>query len=465
MITGRTISCTSCGGTIAIRAAGYTVSLACQYCGALLDVATPDVRLISDYVEAVAKLELPLGSRGAMFGVEWEAIGWQERQADGDVWEEYLLFNPYAGYRWLVHAGDLWQFGVLLTDQPQAAAGDRVERQGKDFRLDGMPTYITTTRVLGEFYWKVRAGEQVGAASYVHGTETLSLEHNAEEINWTKLITLTFTPNQFHNPFQAPPAQGGDGGAHPAPITTASRSNILDSWANLPGMLDGDLSKMFIIAAIAMAVIWVATSFYGGITQTIQNKLTVDIDGAARDSTLGSIVINRADQAVRIWAYTDQAFGNKWVDLDYALVDKHNQRTIYASGALEYYAGVDTDGSSWTEGSHQLSVDISSVPRGAYDVIVEAQAHHWDDPKSASTYSAPPAAPNPWATGSTNARNAATNPWAATSADSPPVTPTDAQEIGLEADVGVAEWGVFYTVLALLFTPPGLILYWRHRQG
>ena len=465
MITGKALTCPSCGGTIAIRAAGYTVSLACQYCGALLDVANPDIRLITEYGAAVAKLGLPLGSRGVLFDIEWETIGWQERQAQGDVWEEYLLFNPYAGYRWLVHADGHWQFGVLLNDQPHAVAGDQVERQGKTYRLDGMPTSITTTRVLGEFYWRVRAGEQVGAASYVRGGETLSLEHNAEEINWTRLIPLAFSPNQFHNPSQASPAPGTDGGAHPKPNTSAQRSNILDSWANLPDMLDADLSAMFIIAAIAMAVVWVATSFYGGTTQIVQNKLSVDIDGATRDATLGSIVINRPDQAVRIWAYTDQAFVNKWVDLDYALVNKRNQRTIYASSTLEYYAGVDTDGSSWTEGSHQLSIDISSVPRGAYDVIVEAQAHHWDDPKSASRYAAPSSAPNPWEASSANTPTAATNPWAVTSTDAPSVTTTEAQEIGLEVDVGVAEWGVFYTLLALLFTPPGLILYWRHRQG
>ena len=50
----RALSCPSCGGTINLRAAGYTVTVACQYCGSILDVANPDVRLIQEYHEAAA---------------------------------------------------------------------------------------------------------------------------------------------------------------------------------------------------------------------------------------------------------------------------------------------------------------------------------------------------------------------------------------------------------------------------
>ena len=40
----RALSCPACGGTIALRAAGYTVTLACEYCGTLIDATDPAAR-------------------------------------------------------------------------------------------------------------------------------------------------------------------------------------------------------------------------------------------------------------------------------------------------------------------------------------------------------------------------------------------------------------------------------------
>jgi len=80
----RALSCPSCGGTISLRAAGYTVTVACQYCSSILDVANPDVRLIKEFHEAAAELEIPLGTRGTLRGVEWEVIGFMSR-SEGEL--------------------------------------------------------------------------------------------------------------------------------------------------------------------------------------------------------------------------------------------------------------------------------------------------------------------------------------------------------------------------------------------
>src|SRR5690606_13101602 len=62
----KALSCPSCGGTINVKAAGYTVTVACIYCGSILDVANPQVRLITEYRQAMAELEIPLGTRGTL---------------------------------------------------------------------------------------------------------------------------------------------------------------------------------------------------------------------------------------------------------------------------------------------------------------------------------------------------------------------------------------------------------------
>jgi uncharacterized Zn finger protein len=52
----KALTCPSCGGTVTLRAAGYTVTVACEYCGSILDVTNPEVRLITEYKQAVEGL-------------------------------------------------------------------------------------------------------------------------------------------------------------------------------------------------------------------------------------------------------------------------------------------------------------------------------------------------------------------------------------------------------------------------
>ena len=48
----KSFSCPNCGGTIAIRAVGVTVTAACASCGSTIDVADPQLRIIQKASEA-----------------------------------------------------------------------------------------------------------------------------------------------------------------------------------------------------------------------------------------------------------------------------------------------------------------------------------------------------------------------------------------------------------------------------
>ena len=54
----RAVTCPSCGGTVQVRAAGFSVTLVCEYCGSVLDVANPDVALIEKHNRAAAQLAM-----------------------------------------------------------------------------------------------------------------------------------------------------------------------------------------------------------------------------------------------------------------------------------------------------------------------------------------------------------------------------------------------------------------------
>lgn len=124
----KTFACPKCGGSLTLRAEGVTRTLACQYCGAPLDMRDPRMELVGRYY---SKLEpaptLPIGARGVIRGEELQIVGYQRKRVryygvDYD-WGEYLLWNPYRGFRWLVESNGHWLLARTVQDDPETVKG------------------------------------------------------------------------------------------------------------------------------------------------------------------------------------------------------------------------------------------------------------------------------------------------------------------------------------------------------
>lgn len=355
----RALSCPGCGGSINVRAAGYTVTVACQYCGSILDVANPEVRLLTEYHLAIQELAIPLGTRGTLRGVEWEAIGYLRRSERGSYpWEEYLLFNPYHGYRWLVTNGRGWSFGEMLTRAPDwGHHGPRLDGQDyAPFFVDGQ---AQVDYVLGEFYWRVAVGEEVSTDDYVRPGYMLSREANEQEISWTLStllgggeISRAFGVAPPRNPWPPLPHQ-------PSPYGDVMRKG---------GKIGLAVLAFLLLMTMVMS---------GGGQPLLVETLPVDLAGTSRTATLGPVTMTRPYQLVSIEARVP-GLENGWVDLDYALVDRATQASYQAYGAAERYSGRDSDG-DWTEGSRRRTVKIASVPAGTYDLVVDYSGNSWRD--------------------------------------------------------------------------------------
>ncbi len=353
--SGKSITCPSCGGATAIRAAGYTVTLVCQYCSSVLDVANPDVRIITEFSEAAAELAIPLGTRGVLKDVEWEVIGFLQRGDGYAVWDEYLLFNPYQGYRWLIDTGRGWSFGTMLTKAPQ--------RSGTYLAFYGDETYSAffsgnTAKilyVLGEFYWRVAVGEEVKATDYVSVPRMLSLEQSGSEINWT--LSEWLEPKLMTAAFGVPDSTGWP----PLPHQPSPHSK--------------SLRTMGLIGAAAFFWMLVLPMLFGGSGPRVAQTFTLGLDKAEQTIPIGTLTVARAYQAVSVEARAEP-LNNAWVDLDYSLVNRATQQSIDASAVVEYYTGRDSDG-AWSEGDTSATSKFASVPRGTYDLVVDVSAHKW----------------------------------------------------------------------------------------
>ena len=354
----KALACPNCGGTVTLRAAGYTVTVACEYCGSLLDVSKGEVRLLERYQRAVGGLDIALGTRGTLDGIEWEAIGHLDRSEGGSYpWEEYLLFNPYHGYRWLMWDGRGWSFGEMLTQTPSYDGGGmrvgdiRFER----FFVNGR---ARVDAVVGEFYWRVKRGEQVASDSWVAPGLMLSREENAEEVSWTLLRLLSAAEIKAAFAVDAP----------------------RDPWPPLPHQPSpyrGAIAPMGWIAALALLFMLIAAIAFSGERTLARTTLPIAADGRDQSATIGPITLNSPWQKVVIRAEVPQV-DNGWVDLDYALVDRKTQARYEAGGAAEQYHGRDNDG-SWSEGSRGARVSVASVPAGSYDLVIDYKGNRWTD--------------------------------------------------------------------------------------
>ncbi|UUL81858.1 DUF4178 domain-containing protein [Sphingomonas qomolangmaensis] len=353
----KALGCPSCGGTLAVRAAGYTVTIACQYCSSILDVSQPQVKLVTQYHEAAARLEIPLGTRGTLRGVEWEAIGYLARSERGQYgWEEYLLFNPYHGYRWLIANRGGWSFGELLTVVPGHEGGITLDgKRYKPFFADGT---AQVDYVVGEFYWRVKRGETVRTDDWVRPGFMLSREADDREVSWS--LSELLDPKEMK-------AFGVTANPSPSP-----------PLPHQPSPHVGWLKQGLVVALLAIAVLLGVAIFSGGGGTVFTGTAPIAADGSEQEATLGPFTLARARQGVKIETRVP-ALSNGWVDINYALVSRADQKAYTASKAAEAYSGRDTDG-SWSEGSRSTGASFAAVPAGTYDLIVSYRGNVWVDP-------------------------------------------------------------------------------------
>lgn len=411
MSGGRSVSCPNCGGSLDLRAAGYSVSLGCRYCGSILDVSRPEVEVIAAYNREVTTFTLPPGVRGTLFGTEWQVVGALHRSDGAGAWDEYLLFNPYVGYRWLVASEGEWQFGVMLLDRPEGDADSITWRGARYTRAVCAPDAITET-VVGEFYWRVERGDRARCSAYERGDDYLSREESDGEVNWTLLVPVRVREIESAFGFKQD-----------------ASSNERQSLCVSHGDEADDLPRMYLIATVAAIVALMLMLVLAGPTQRVVGAIKAPYGTTREGQLIGAIAIARPWQFVTIDAQGAD-FENRWVDIDYSIVDRATGQSIDGYGLVEHYSGRASDG-PWSEGSRTTTTLFGRLPRGTYDIYADAQAHTWpvDEVPQPSGWNAP-----------------------------------EMLDLRVEARTGSLPWGNFWTLVLLLMLFPLLVTWARVRN-
>ena len=357
------LNCPGCGAAITLRSFTQAVTVVCDHCHSILDAQDPRLTILQKFKAVVDEDPplIPLGTRGNIRGTAYEVVGFQRRTIHVDglpySWHEYVLFNPYKGFRYLTEYNGHWNDTSILRSLPTVNAdADTVTYLGETYK-HFQTAKAGTSFVLGEFPWQVRVGEASDVSDYISPPRVISSERSGKEITWS--MGEYISGRDIWKAFNLqgdPPARIG-------------------IYENQPSPLSADTTKIwlaFVGFLVVLTVMFIAFESVARNDEVIQGSYTFNTNTRG-DSSFVTDVFELKGHTSDVELTTDSDVNNNWIYLNYALINQDTGQAYDFGREVSYYHGYDSDG-SWTEGSHSDSVVVPSVPPGNYYLRIEPES-------------------------------------------------------------------------------------------
>jgi hypothetical protein len=164
---------------VALHAPVKAERVTCPSCHVLLDINLGNLVFFKALEPPDVEPVVPLGATGKFGDVEFTNIGFMVRSVTIEgikyFWEEYLLYQPRVGFRWLVRSDDHWNFVEPLPPGEVKKTGHTATYDGKTYKLF-QRAWAEVEHVQGEFYWKVEIGESVRCSDFINPPDIISRE-------------------------------------------------------------------------------------------------------------------------------------------------------------------------------------------------------------------------------------------------------------------------------------------------
>ncbi len=210
--------------------------------------------------------------------------------------------------------------------------------------------------VLGEFNWKVKAGETATARDFICPPYLLSEDVTPEGSAWSHGDYLD--PSEVWLAFGlsgSPPVPRGVAPAQPNPHAAAWDAAKPVFWAAV-------LGGLLVFAAAALLCQKAPVPPFGftyAVTDPQRAKVSMPFELGGRTSN------------VRVKTHAE--LSNNWAFFRMALINTRTDEAIEFARDLAYYWGSE-DGEAWSEGSRSDTVHLPSVPAGTYYLRVEPES-------------------------------------------------------------------------------------------
>jgi hypothetical protein len=361
----KALNCPQCGAAITLRSFQQAVTVVCESCHCILDAKDPNLQVLQQFKALADEIPplIPLGTRGKFRGTDYEVIGFQRRSIFSDGvrydWHEYLLFNPYKGFRYLSEYQGHWNDISVCKVLPIVNVGltRSVNYLGEVYR-HFQTAQATTNYVLGEFPWQVRVGEQANTSDYVRPPRMLSCEESAGETTWSiGEYTLGQDIWQAFRLPGKPPEPVGIFENQPAPSSVKLKA----AWV------------AFIVLASFLLGLMAVGDIVASKDAVFDASYRLAPGPATGEASFVTDVFELKGRTSNVEIRTSADVSNSWIYLNYALINQDTGRAWDFGREVSYYSGYDSDG-SWTEGNRNDTVTVPSVPPGHYYLRIEPEA-------------------------------------------------------------------------------------------
>jgi hypothetical protein len=355
----RAFQCKQCAAPVTSRGMLQTLVAVCPSRGAVIDISDENLNVLRTFASKTRLTPaIPLGTRGKFADGEFEVIGFLQRfvtvESVDYPWREYLLFNPYKGFRWLTEYNGHWSYIKTTLIKPALLPAGDMTFQGEEFRHFQSAT-AKVNYVFGEFYWRVEAGESCLVSDFIAPPRILSVEKADRDLSYS--IGEYIEPEGVAAAFglQTPlPARIGVGACQPSPFT----ERVGTVW---------NLALAFMLIALAIQFGFLALS---------QNKLVYQANLAynAADTEKSRVteVFELSGRTSNVLVSSMAKVTNNYLYLSMALVNEDTGTAYDFGREIGYYVGTDADG-AWSEGSRTDEIYLSAVPAGHYYLRVEPE--------------------------------------------------------------------------------------------
>ena len=384
------LSCPQCGGALDLRAPDKTERVTCPNCGSLLDVTQGKLAFLKALGPPKVPPLIPIGSAGEIGSARMTVIGFMVRSVEFEgvryFWEEYLLYEPQVGFRWLVRSDDHWNFVQSVPPGEVTPSGRNVMFGGKRFKLY-QDAIARVEHVMGEFYWKVTTGELVRAADYIAPPLMLSMEvstpdsvdaqpaeeqskkskrkkqkaagFESGEINWS--LGAYVRRQEIEKAFGV---EGLPRASKVAPNQPFPHKGVYKYWG------------LLLLLTLVFGVFVLST---GRHKKVFENSYQFE---PMKASETPQVVFSDPFELggrgnIKISARSN--VDNTWFFVEGDLIDDATGLVQSFAMPVEYYHGVE-DGESWSEGTQTPDMYLSAMPAGKYTLRLEAQWEHWQQP-------------------------------------------------------------------------------------
>jgi len=358
----KTFECPGCAGVITIRGGDSTLVAVCSSCQSIVDVSHPYLKIIQEVKKkTIFEPVIPLGARCILHGVKWEVIGYMCRVDVGSDydWKEYLLFNPYQGYRWLTQAEGHWSYVVMTKDRPAGDAKfqDSIHYLGRKYRLFHRGN-ARVLYVLGEFYWRVKVGDTVEVADFICPPQVLSYEESTEDSEQSWSISEYIDPEVIRDAFKL---EGN----------LPRKSGVAPNQPAYHGDSFKPIMSLWVLFSIVLILLQFTHTAVSSKTTAFHESFNYEPYGIQKSIVTEPFELGQGLTDITVELYAPVS--NTWLSINGELVEEKSGKAYSFDNLVEQYSGVD-GGEYWSEGGDRRTILLSSIPEGIYHLDFQASA-------------------------------------------------------------------------------------------